>query len=434
MTQFKKHVLLALFAIFLPSQAYGFKAGFASRDITPNGEVTMGGYGVYVGFDRSVTRTNGEGVHDPILVQCVSMSQSHPKIVVLCSLDLIGLSRTLVNSIKTKIRQDLGNPSIQLVLSSTHNHQSPDTFGLWGALPFRSGKDKSYMDFIAKEIILAVKNSVANMQDASISYGASYLKNKKVGNFEDGKITILSFQSQVTGDLIGTLCQWSAHPTILGHKNNTISADFIGSYRKRMQLTYPGEHLYFNGTLGGVYAKDVSLSDDLYPEGDQDPHMQKDYQKASNLGLQLFQKVQAGLESTSPINQEKLDFKTKKILIPMKNWLFSTALRNKLIDGKLERGMVLTEVSWLQLGEIQVALFPGEVFPSLTFEARNWMKNNGAQETIIIGMANDWLGYLMTEEEFSSSDFSYQAMLSPSREAGEIILKGLKEIVTHFTF
>ena len=43
-----------------------------------------------------------------------------------------------------------------VLISSTHNHEGPDTLGLWGPSPFKSGVNPAYMKLVQEQIIKAV--------------------------------------------------------------------------------------------------------------------------------------------------------------------------------------------------------------------------------------------------------------------------------------
>src|SRR6185503_8684692 len=98
------------------------QAGFAEADITP--KVGKDLPPVYVaGFGKNRVAT---GVHDPIMARAVVLQHKDEKIA-LVSVDLVGLFLPRIE----KIRRELPGFSYVLV-SSTHNHEGPDTLGLWG--------------------------------------------------------------------------------------------------------------------------------------------------------------------------------------------------------------------------------------------------------------------------------------------------------------
>src|SRR5262249_55065742 len=109
------------------------RAGFAETDITPE----LGTKPVHLaGFGQNRKAT---GVHDPLKARAVVLQHGERKLA-LVSIDLIGFFHAHVEHLRTKL------PGYTYVLvSSTHNHEGPDTLGLWGPNPFTSGVDPAYL-------------------------------------------------------------------------------------------------------------------------------------------------------------------------------------------------------------------------------------------------------------------------------------------------
>src|SRR5262249_26012388 len=125
------------------------QAGFAETDITPvvkDKTVYMAGFG----HNRKAT-----GIHDPLKVRAVVLHHGADKIA-LVSVDLVGFFQPQVESVRRRL------PGFRYVLvSSTHNHEGPDTLGLWGASAFRSGIDAEYLASVEKQIVEAGKTADA---------------------------------------------------------------------------------------------------------------------------------------------------------------------------------------------------------------------------------------------------------------------------------
>ena len=131
MVRFFACVLLVLGSSFI--QAGELTVGFAEVDITPE----LGKKPVYLagfGQDRQAKK-----VHDPIMVRAVVLADGDRRIALL-SVDVVGL----FNPSAERVRKEL--PGFKYVLvSTTHNHEGPDTLGLWGANPLQSGVDPEYL-------------------------------------------------------------------------------------------------------------------------------------------------------------------------------------------------------------------------------------------------------------------------------------------------
>src|SRR5437870_11317855 len=128
---------LLLFVLLLPPASSADKdealrAGFGEADITPK----LGDRPVFIagfGHNRKATK-----VHDPLFARAVVLAHGKDKIA-LASIDVVGFFLPNVESVRKEL------PDFAHVLvSSTHNHEGPDTLGLWGATALVSGVDPEY--------------------------------------------------------------------------------------------------------------------------------------------------------------------------------------------------------------------------------------------------------------------------------------------------
>ena len=138
MVGLSRHAALAIvvcaFASMLAAQVRGpqIRAGAAREEITPDlkkhGPVYMAGFGSH----RVAT-----GIHDQLYARCLALSAAGQTLV-LCGVDSIGLFTDDVELIRADVKKRLAAQkksvagSVNVVVASTHDHQAPDTMGLWG--------------------------------------------------------------------------------------------------------------------------------------------------------------------------------------------------------------------------------------------------------------------------------------------------------------
>jgi len=143
-----------------------FLAAASSAVITPdvrNATVYM------AGFDNNRVAA---GVHDDLYVRCLAL-RAGERTVELCSVDLIGLSYDDVRKIRRAV-QRLVPQITHLIVASTHNHEGPDTIGLWGPTPARSGLDPKYMDWLDGQIAQTAVRVARKLQPARLVLGRSH--------------------------------------------------------------------------------------------------------------------------------------------------------------------------------------------------------------------------------------------------------------------
>ena len=143
------------------------------------------------------------------------------------SVDLVGYFREEVLA----VRQQL--PGFHYVLvSSTHNHEGPDTLGLWGPNPFKSGVDPQYMKLVRERIVGAVRDAVKSARTVSARLGTAtapeLLHDGREPYVKHDEIVAIRFDDVKTKQCAGVVVQWNCHPETLSSKNTRISADYVG--------------------------------------------------------------------------------------------------------------------------------------------------------------------------------------------------------------
>src|SRR5262245_41694594 len=135
--------------------------GFGETDVTPE----LGKTPVYLaGFGQN---RQAKSVHDPIMVRAVVLGDGDQR-VAMVSVDVVGL---FIGSTE-RIRKEL--PGFRYVLvSATHNHEVPDTMGLWGSNPLVSGVDADYLKKVEAACVATVKKADAGRKPAVAKIGTA---------------------------------------------------------------------------------------------------------------------------------------------------------------------------------------------------------------------------------------------------------------------
>lgn len=419
-------ILLLLFAGIASAQTY-YHIGFAERDITPNKPVVMAGFGTYVWKMRP--RMSDLGIHDPIKTNAICISHQNDSPLVISSVDVIGLSAISIDRIRAQAEQALGQAN--MIVAATHNHQSPDTFGLWGPLP-KTGRDLDYMKFMEQQVAKTIINACQKRQPAALKVAKTELNNTRfVFKAHDAKITSLQ-ATALGGEVLGTLTQWSSSPSVLSKHNNTISADYIGAYRHFLNQRLTGTHVYVNGALGNVHGRPRPKQfADPFATGAQDPDIAKRYIKSANLGYVLAEEVLKALKhSQENIIVAPIIFKEKSFSMPLKSRFIRYLSELEIIENNIDNNTVNSRFVWLKLGQLQMVTVPGEMFPEGTFALRQQLASLAhAEHTMVIGLAQDWLGYFVPEDKYNDLDYFYYRLLSPHKNASPLMHQALTELL-----
>jgi hypothetical protein len=399
------------------------RVGFGEVEITPK---VGGDKPVFVaGFGNNRKAT---GVHDPLMARAFVLQHGSHKVGVV-SLDLVGFFHPNVERVRRAL------PGFTYVLvTSTHNHEGPDTLGLWGPTPLQSGVDSDYIAFVEKQAVAAVKAADTALKPATARIGAvqapELLHDGREPYVKHDDLVVLEFRD---GDKpTGLVVQWNCHPETLASKNTLISADYVGYTVKHLKDKYRCPVVYLTGTVGGlmtslkVEIKDASgkaLADGTY-------------EKTERYGMLLGEAAERAVKAAKPIELAPLEVRSRPVFLPIDNKLYVAARQFGVFDregflweGRSEKATPVkdptpdkrlclrTEIAYLRLGELDVATIPGEIYPELVLSKVQDPPDRGADfpdapiepgiyaqmrgpHRMLIGLANDEIGYIIPKRQW----------------------------------
>lgn len=224
------------------------RAGAAFRAITPSLDAAV----YLAGFSLGRAAT---GVHDDVEARVFVVEQGDVR-TGFVTVDTVGWFQQDAQRIRRRVRER-GVELDHIVVSSTHNHESKDTMGIWGASVSETGYDDAYQDFVADQAADAFADAVdaLHLVVLTTSQGdASRLVNDtRLPLVGDPHITLFQFDAVDDAQSDITWVVWGNHPETLGSENTLISADYPGALRKEVEALLPGTTCIFsNGVLGGL--------------------------------------------------------------------------------------------------------------------------------------------------------------------------------------
>ena len=140
-----------------PVHSAELRAGFAERDITPEIPDSWADLDGNAQFDPDIDswvdgNGNGEfdavwmagfqnnrpaqGVELPLKAVATVLDDGEQRLAIVAA-DTIGLMRAFVEDLRSHVPEELGLDYV--MVHATHNHEGPDTQGLWGASPLPPG-------------------------------------------------------------------------------------------------------------------------------------------------------------------------------------------------------------------------------------------------------------------------------------------------------
>lgn len=413
------------------------RAAACAREITPVVGVNHSDPIYLAGFsnDRQAT-----GVNDPLWARGFVVQNASRKIAVV-TLDLVGYFHNEVQTIRADpALEGLGFDAI--MVTSTHQHEGPDTMGLWGPDETTSGVDFDYLDFVNDQVVQCLLDAEAALVPATARFatgstvGASLpphtdlVADGKVlealviprelfspprpedvvvegdpGEIVNASVPALQLR-EVGGDVLATVVNYASHPEALGSSNTLITSDFPHYMREALEARYGGVAIYVSADLGVLQGPlDVDVID---PETEL-PAPRRTFRFAQVMGELLAERAASALDAASEQAAPELEVASSgPFLVEVQNPFFQALAsfnvfgRRTLINvGSIPH--IETEVNAVRIGPAQLAFTPNELDPQIGNLYRAQMA--GAQHRWVVGLANDEIGYQMPAEKFNPACF-----------------------------
>ncbi|MGQ9649826.1 MAG: neutral/alkaline non-lysosomal ceramidase N-terminal domain-containing protein [Phycisphaerae bacterium] len=450
------YVLLLSVPALAAKDAGFYQIGAASVVITPKVEdeappVWLAGY---------EQGRQAEGVHDDIYARAIFIHDGQFGLAIVAC-DLIGLFHDEVAKVRKEIGRLRLSPSIDYVLvSSTHTHAGPDTLGLWGPVG-RTGITPGYLDRVRRACFDAVRQAHRDARRGRLRIGtadvnrpAELIGDLRLPKVIDSQLTVIQATND-TGETIVTLVNMPCHPEVLGSKNKQLSSDFPSAMRQYLETRFGGLAVYNSGAVGGLLSPREPKSDPFTSE----PLPEDEIGQMVAYGRIIGRIAESALDEAQPL-RGPIRVISREVLIPLWNPFYRLdgaigVLQRPMLDAdgrpaKMQQAATATaaasapaegdlylktEIGLIQIGALQIAAVPGELYPELAVgkfqqpqEAAADFPNAPLEPAIyplmtgrfkmVIGLANDEIGYIIPKSQWDwSAPYAYGRK---ERQYGEI--------------
>jgi hypothetical protein len=191
------------------------------------------------------------------------------------------------------------------------------------------------------------------------------------------------------GKVRALLVHFATHPTILDADNMLVSAEWPGAMQQALEAAFPGAVvLYCNGAEA-----------DQSPDGAQGTNA---FARVKAYGTRLADRAQALAQGikTEP-NQRVGMVRITPELPPM---AFSPGAAKgvyKYLEPLAKEALPRqAEIQVLRIGDTALAGLPGEPICEVGMETQKQVAAAGFKHVITIGLANDYVGYIVNEKEY----------------------------------
>ncbi len=426
---------LAAFIWMLPVSVAALEAAAHKVDITPD---VMRERPLLAGF--GVVGRKPKDVHDPLYARLLLLREGKTSVAIV-GLDLLGFSRNDVEDLRA--RAGFNRVGRSLFVAATHTHSGPDTLGFWGTRIGSSGIDPVYLTRIKASIAAELRRLEEQLRPVDAAAGHGQLnprglcRDSRDPQVIDPNLSILRL-SRTGGTALATIVNWSCHPVILGYYNRLITADFPGPLCAEVEQK-GGVCIFLNGMIGGHLSPDIAV---------------ESFAESERVGITVADAALALKTYSTP--SRVLAYHAAVIRVPVENSLFRLSLSaltsgHRLFDfagseipAAKARSLALrhlffglnvktepwieTEVSLVDIGPARLLGLPAEVFPELAIGGYDGNYTFGrdlllrpspnspdlaqapkgpylrdlvkARSPMLVGLANDELGYLVPQYDF----------------------------------
>jgi hypothetical protein len=331
--------------------------------------------------------------------------------------------------------------------------------------PVGPGRDEPFMQKIRDVSAEAILEALDNLEEAEVSVGTintavdGFLRDSRDPKIYNDLMTVVQVTAKGSGETIATLANWGNHPEILDSRNNYVSSDFAHAMREALENGLPatdthpayeglgGIAIYQQGNVGGLMGPNGFVV--KARDGTEYEQEFKTWARCDAYGELLADQAFQALETAEKVEIDSIRFSTKGYIAPIKNRVFQLGFSSGWFDRQVlgEGGgefdftkdidddnvpYVPSEVAMVKMGPITWLTAPGEIFPELVVgydpkfhHGQGFISDDNenppdmdkapkdrdplltrmdSKYTIILGLGQDFLGYLVPPWQFELAE------------------------------
>lgn len=356
--------------------------------------------------------------------------ERHAPEAALVVIDTIGVGAELVRAIRERAAAALPGLAAEAVMvAATHTHSAPRLRTV-DEPAVENAADRAYAQQVIETAVAALPAAWAargavrarvGWAEARLGHNRRVVdpagKATNVWRDPDGQhtgyfnpaIRFVTFEDAGSGEVRALFAAYGCHPVTLGPGNTHVSPDYAGFLVRALEAgTGARTAFHLTGAAANINPRDC-LHDD--PEC------------ARPMGEAIAAEILAALPHARPIAA----LPVRAVIAPLHLALgpnAGEAARNRARETP-EGPRIPAEVQALRLGDIAFVSAPGELFAEIGTAIEN---TSPFATTIIVGYANDSLGYLCTETAIREG--GYEASRVASAEVERPILAAARRALT----
>lgn len=440
-----------------PAENAQWSLGYAQESIVPDDfsdvKYYKGGYDVSLKLDEML---------DDLKVRVIVMDDNSGRgKTVIAAIDCLGLANYDVKRIRAALADFAAeNDIVSINISATHVHSGIDTQGIYtdtaakiiknlGAAIVKSDNlapaiDESFFQVIVDKTVLAVKNATADMKTGTLTYAktdaSEYVRDRTAPDIMLQDLYRFMFTPD-DGSMGTIISNYGVHPETIGFGTQVGTSDFV--YYTEQVVNEAGYNFIFIQGAVGTYTEDQGASCD----GLDLDRIEATIRYGQELGYILVSMTWTEEERMAIVDAEReaiaadnenytpwytretveervlepiLNVAHEEYLAPVDNGVYEllgklSAANNQMVTDANGQYYAVSEVGFMEFGDVKVILCPGETYAELIKGGENMdgfqyapaYEIFGTEDVLVFDLVNDALGYIMPDHYFTYATIRY---------------------------
>ena len=384
------------------------KAGVARVSINPMEEdipTQLGGYGDRAGAPAV-------GTHDTIYGKIMVFDFKGEKAAMI-TLDVCHQPRCVVEESIAKANVP-GLSYENVVMAASHSHAGLEGMSMerrnLANNPHVGIFNEDVLNFVTDRLAQGIKEAAANLQPVQVGAAKKALpgdnrnrRNSKLPTDED--LTVVRFDL-ADGTPLAVWVNYTAHGTIMTASIMEVSGGWAGVMQRTVEdiLGDDVTCMYSNGAEGDV-------SPNNYMGGSRWEMSERYGRRIGIAAAQLAKTVETKPVDTFSITQHWVGLPEP---VGAPDFLKIAGDEYKVTEEMLNMMLKVlfpkeTPLYALQINDFAQISFPGEPISEIGLTVKEQMRNAGVAYPVVTALSNDFVGYILTEEEYHKSGYEVTA-------------------------